>query len=97
MTSEPPNFRASEPAKTERLKSREEEKQRQKDERQRQKKLTEFEKEIETAERRLTGLEAAMADPAFFADHEQARLAGEEHAVLTSQITRLYGEWEKLN
>jgi len=38
-----------------------------------------------------------MADPAFFTDHEKARQAGEVHAVLTAQITILYGEWEKLH
>jgi ATP-binding cassette subfamily F protein 3 len=83
--------------KTERLKSREEEKQRQREERQRQKKLGELEREIEVAERQLAELEQAMADPAFFVDHEKARLAGEEHALLTGRIAGLYGQWEELH
>jgi ATP-binding cassette, subfamily F, member 3 len=82
--------------KEERLRSREDEKQRQKEERQRQKKLTELEKEIEREERKLADLERKMNDPAFFADHEQARRAGEEHAAITAQIAELYEEWEKV-
>jgi ATP-binding cassette subfamily F protein 3 len=97
LPSDLPTFRSSELPKAERLKSREEEKQRQKEERLRQKKLAELEKEIETTERRLAGLEAGMADPAFFADHEKARQAGEEHALLTARIAALYGEWEELH
>jgi ATP-binding cassette subfamily F protein 3 len=80
--------------KEERLRSREDEKQRQKEERQRQKRLTELEKEIEREEHKLAELEREMNDPAFFADHEQARRAGEEHAALTARIAGLYGEWE---
>jgi hypothetical protein len=38
-----------------------------------------------------------MADPALFTDHENARQAGEVHAVLTAQITILYGKGEKLH
>jgi ATP-binding cassette subfamily F protein 3 len=38
-----------------------------------------------------------MADPAFFADHEAARLAGEEHAALTERIAGLYVAWEELH
>jgi ATP-binding cassette subfamily F protein 3 len=81
-------------SKAERLKGREEEKQRQKEDRQRQKRLTELEKEIEREERRLAELEREMNDPAFFADHEQARRAGEEHAAITARIAGLYEEWE---
>jgi ATP-binding cassette, subfamily F, member 3 len=97
LTSDLPIFRSSDLPKEERLRSREEEKQRQREERQRQKKLGELEKEIEIAERRINELEQAMADPAFFADHEKARLAGEEHALLTGRIAGLYGEWEELH
>ena len=38
-----------------------------------------------------------MADPAFFANHEAARLAGEEHALLSARIAGLYEEWERLH
>ena len=80
--------------KEERLRSREDEKQRQRDERQRQKRLAELEKEIEAEERKLAELEGRMADPAFFADHEAARKAGEEHAAVTARIGALYAAWE---
>jgi ATP-binding cassette subfamily F protein 3 len=85
------------PPKAERLRSREEEKQRQKEERQRQKRLTELERAIEAEERKLAELEGRMADPAFFADHEAARVAGEEHARLTALIAGLYEEWESVH
>ncbi|HLO24792.1 MAG TPA: ABC-F family ATP-binding cassette domain-containing protein [Geobacteraceae bacterium] len=84
-------------AKAERLKSREEEKQRQREDKQKQKKLGELEKAIEAEESQLADLEANMADPAFFADHEQARLAGEKHAALTARIQELYRDWEALH
>ena len=85
------------PPKAERLRSREEEKQRQKEERQRQKRLTELEKAIEAEEGKLAELEGKMADPAFFADHEAARVAGEEHARLSALIAGLYEEWESVH
>ncbi len=97
LASDLPDFRASALPKDARLRSREEDKQRQREERQRQKRLTELEREIEVAEGRLAELETAMADPAFFADHEKARQAGEEHSVLTARIAELYAGWENLH
>jgi len=82
--------------KEERLRSREEDKLRQKDERQRQKKLAELEGAIGVEEGRLAELEGRMADPAFFADREAARVAGEEHALLSARVAGLYEEWESL-
>jgi ATP-binding cassette, subfamily F, member 3 len=96
-SSDRPDLRIPDQPKEARQKSREEEKQRQREERQRQKKLGELEKEIEIAEERLAELEQAMADPSFFVDHEKARLAGEEHALLTGRIAGLYGQWEELH
>ncbi len=93
-----PGSRPPVPAsKDERQRQREGEKQRQREERQREKRLAELEREIEALERLLAELETRMADPAFFADHEAARLGGEEHARLSEQIAGLYGEWEKLH
>ena len=92
----PPDPQAP-PPKEERQRLREDDKQRQKENRQLQKKLTEIEKGIETAEGKLAELEGKMADPAFFADREAARLAGEEHAALTARIGSLYVEWEELH
>jgi ATP-binding cassette subfamily F protein 3 len=84
-------------SKEDRQRQREEEKQRQREERQRQKQLSEVEAAIAAAETKLSDLEAAMADPAFFADPECARQGGEEHTLLTARIAALYGEWEKLS
>jgi ATP-binding cassette subfamily F protein 3 len=93
-----PDSRTPVPApKEERLRQREDDKQRQREERQLQKKQGELEAAIEQEEGRLAGLEAQMADPAFFADHEAARRAGEEHAVLSARIAGLYKEWEELH
>jgi ATP-binding cassette subfamily F protein 3 len=82
-------------AKEERQRQREEEKQRQREERQRQKRLAELEAEIEDLERRIAELERKMADPVFFADHEAARVMGDEHSRLSQQVSELYSEWEK--
>ncbi len=82
-------------AKEERQRQREEEKQRQREERQRQKRLAELEAGIEDMERRIAELERKMADPAFFADHEAARVMGDEHSLLSQQVSELYAEWEK--
>jgi ATP-binding cassette, subfamily F, member 3 len=84
-------------AKEERQHQREEEKQRQREERQRQKRLAELEAEIEDMERRIAELEKRMADPAFFADHEAARLGGEEHSLLSQRVSELYAEWDKVH
>jgi ATP-binding cassette subfamily F protein 3 len=92
-----PNFNVSAAPKEERLRQREDDKQRQREERQLQKKMGELEAAIEQEEGRLAGLEAQMADPAFFSDHEAARRAGEEHAELSARIAGLYTEWEELN
>ena len=83
--------------KEDRQRQREQDKQRQKEDRQRQKQLTELEKAIEGEETRLAELEKKMADPAFFADHETARQAGEEHAAMSTRIAGLYTEWEELH
>ena len=97
LPSELPNFSASALPKEERLRQRVDDKQRQREERQLQKKLGELEAAIEQEEGLLAGLEAQMADPAFFTDHEAARLAGEEHAALSARIAGLYQEWEELH
>ncbi len=84
-------------SKEERNRQREEEKQRQREERQRQKRRSELEAEIETLEARGSELEALLADPACFSDHEEARRKGDEYNLLTSRIAELYEEWEKLH
>ncbi|HMN02087.1 ABC-F family ATP-binding cassette domain-containing protein [Geobacter anodireducens] len=83
-------------SKEERQRQREEEKARQRDEKRRLKRLEELESAIAAEEGLLADLEARMADPAFFDDHEQARRGGEEHAGLTARIATLYGEWESV-
>ncbi len=83
-------------SKEERQRQREEEKLRQKDERQRQKRLAEVESSIGIEEERLADIEALLADPALFSDHEAARQRGEEHAAVTARIATLYEEWERL-
>jgi ATP-binding cassette subfamily F protein 3 len=97
LTPDFPDVRAAALPKDVRLRSREEDKQRQREERQRQKRLSELEREIEVAEGRLAEIESAMADPAFFADHEKARQAGEEHTRMTKRIAELYAGWEDLH
>ena len=82
-------------SKEERQRQREKEKRRQREDRQKQKLLAEIESEISELESTLAALEKKMADPAFFADHEAARLGGEEHTRLSDRIAQLYGEWEK--
>lgn len=82
-------------SKEERQRRREEEKLRQRGERQKQKILAEIEAEISALESELAALENRMADPAFFADHEAAREAGEEHSRIAARIAQLYGDWER--
>ncbi|BDV42003.1 ABC transporter ATP-binding protein [Geotalea uraniireducens] len=83
--------------KEERQRLREEEKVRQREEKRRQKRQSELEGEIEAGEARLAELEAQLADPALFQDHEAARRTGEEHAALADRIAGLYREWETLD
>ncbi|HEX5773668.1 MAG TPA: ATP-binding cassette domain-containing protein, partial [Geomobilimonas sp.] len=84
-------------SKEERQQLREEEKQRQRENQRRAKRLAELEAAIEQEESRLTTLETRMADPSFFADPEQARRGGDDHAAITARIAALYGEWEELS
>ncbi len=84
-------------SKEERQQLRDAEKQRQREVQRRTKRLAELEATIEQEESRLAALEARMADPAFFADPEQARRGGDDHAALTARIAALYGEWEELS
>jgi ATP-binding cassette subfamily F protein 3 len=84
-------------SKEDRQRQREDEKQRQREERQQGKRLAELEAEIEDLEKCLAELEARMADPVFFADHEAARQGSKEHAHLSEKIARLYEEWGKLH
>ncbi|HTP63919.1 MAG TPA: ATP-binding cassette domain-containing protein, partial [Geobacteraceae bacterium] len=84
-------------SKEERRLKREEDKKQQREEKQRQKRLAELEAEIESLEGEKAGLEAQMADPAFFADHEETRRRGEEHTLLAGRIEELYREWEKFH
>lgn len=78
------------------MRQREEDKVRQRDEKRLQKRLEELEAAIAVEEESLAGLEARMADPAFFQDPEAARQGGEEHAALTARIAGLYEEWEEV-
>ncbi|HEY6838129.1 MAG TPA: ATP-binding cassette domain-containing protein, partial [Geobacteraceae bacterium] len=82
--------------KEERQRQREEEKLRQREERQRFKRLAEVEAAIESAESQLAEMEARMAEPSFFSDHETARRTTEEHTATSTRITELYREWESL-
>ncbi|MBT0653253.1 ATP-binding cassette domain-containing protein [Geomobilimonas luticola] len=84
-------------SKEERQQLRETEKQRQRETQRRVKRLAELEAVIEQEETQLAELETRMADPAFFADPEQARRGGDDHAALTARIAALYGEWEELS
>jgi ATP-binding cassette, subfamily F, member 3 len=81
-------------SKEERLRQREEEKQRQKEERARERQLAELENRIGELEGELAQLEENMADPEFFKDLPLSREAGERHAALSTEITRLYQIWE---
>ncbi|RQW77481.1 MAG: ABC transporter ATP-binding protein, partial [Geobacter sp.] len=92
-----PDSRSSAPPKEERQRQREDDKQRQREDRQRQKRVTELEAALEKEEGELATLEKRMADPAFFADHDAARRAGEEHVALSARIASMYEEWEKLH
>jgi len=89
------NVARSAVSREERHLQRESEKQRQREERQRQKRLAELEAAIETEEGLLAEVERQLADPAFFADREAARRAGEDHAAITARIASLFAEWEK--
>ncbi|HYR01878.1 MAG TPA: ABC transporter C-terminal domain-containing protein, partial [Syntrophobacteria bacterium] len=92
-----PPFPPSALPKAERLRSREADKQRQREAQRRTRRLAELESALEREEGLLAALETRMADPAFFADPEQARRGGDEHAALTARIALLYGEWEELS
>ena len=92
-----PGSGSAAPPKEERQRQREDDKQRQREDRQRQKRVAELEASLEKEEGALAALEEKMADPAFFADHDAARRAGEEHAALSTRIAALYEEWEKLH
>ena len=80
--------------KEERFRRREEEKQSRMEAGIRAKRLAELEREIGKLEAELAGLEGEMAEPAFFADPERARQAGERHRHLTEQIAERYNQWE---
>jgi len=98
VSSPTPDPRSPVPAsKEDRQQQREADKQRQREAQRRTRRLAELEAAIEREEGLLAALETRMADPAFFADPEQARRGGDEHAALTARIALLYGEWEELS
>jgi len=79
-----------------RRRQHEERKEAQRLEKRRQKELAELEGAIEAAEGALATVEAAMADPALYADVEGWRKASGEHAALQEKIADLYRRWEEL-
>jgi ATP-binding cassette subfamily F protein 3 len=90
-----PNLQAPLPdSKEERLRSREDEKQRQKEERARLKRLTEIEESIEKAEVALKEVEAKLVDPSLASDYEALARLGAEHSAIEAELEKLYNEWE---
>lgn len=81
--------------KNQRLKGREEEKQRKREETQRQKRIIEIEQRISTVETEIASLEADMNSPGFFDDAQQGIVAGERHGQLNQELEALYLEWEQ--
>jgi len=82
------------PSKVERIRRRDEDRQKQREERARQRKIEELEILIEEHEAQLKMLEQKMSDPDFFKDGAAVRSASEEHDALTEKISGLYEEWE---
>jgi ATP-binding cassette subfamily F protein 3 len=87
---------AAVPAKAERIRRRDEEKQKLREERAKQRKIEELEALIEEHEVELMELERKMSDPYYFKDGETVRSASEEHSALTEKISGLYREWETI-
>jgi ATP-binding cassette subfamily F protein 3 len=84
-------------SKAERIRKRDEDRQKQRDERARQRKIEELEFLIEKHEAKLAELERQMTDPDYFKDGEIVRIASEEHVALSEKINGLYREWESIH
>lgn len=83
--------------KDERLKDREQQKQRKKEEQAREKQQQAIEKEIAGVERQIAELEAEMNGPGFFDDPERGLASGERHTTLNQRLEQLYLQWEQLS
>jgi len=88
-----PSFELS---REDRLRQREEEKQRQKAERARTKRLGELEAAIGREEKALQAVEARLSDPEMASDYAAMQQAGSEHAAIEARLAALYAEWEEL-
>jgi ATP-binding cassette subfamily F protein 3 len=84
-------------SKAERIRKRDEERQKLRDERARQRKIEDLEFLIEQHEAKLAELERQMTDPDYFKNGETVRIASEEHVALTEKINGLYLEWEAIH
>lgn len=83
-------------SKEERLKQREDDKQRQKGERSRQKRLMELEATIERTENELKTVAGKLADPEMAGDYASLQKLAGEHAKTGARLELLYEEWEGL-
>ena len=83
--------------KGDRLRDREEEKQREREEQARQKQLSAVEVEIAAVEKEIARLEVEMNRPGFFDDPQRGAEAGEQHAASNIRLEELYKEWEGLS
>ena len=83
--------------KGDRLRDREEEKQRKREEQARQKQLSAVEVEIAAVEKEIARLEVEMNRPGFFDDPQRGAEAGEQHAASNIRLEELYKEWEGLS
>jgi ATP-binding cassette, subfamily F, member 3 len=82
-------------SKEERLKQREDDKQRQRGERAKQKRLEEIEAAIARSEKALKELEEKLADQSLASDYAALQKLGAEHSAAEAELERLYGEWEE--
>ena len=82
-------------SKEERLKQREDDKQRQRGERAKQKRLEEIEAAIAKSEKALKDVEGKLADQSLASDYEALARLGAEHSAVETELERLYGEWEE--
>lgn len=83
-------------SKEERLKQRDDDKQRQKEERSRQKRLLEMEAAIEQTENELKAFEEKLAAPDVTGDYAALQKLAGEHAKTEARLELLYEEWEVL-
>lgn len=84
-------------SKEDRLRLREEDKQRKREDAARQKRMAELEMLIQSQEAELAELERTMNGPGFFDDPERGAVAGQRHEELTGLIAAGYEEWERLD